>query len=200
MQKFINSLMIMLCLLCGLVTCLPLLGELHQASLPQLMEESGLHLRTAEDFTFVSAKENDVMPFEAAVKHQSERLEIRYIIRPLSRITIDYEDPHNAAPEPNHLFPMLFEAMTNALSGSGNTPNNSYSPEDAKQMFNADWAAASVFDVNPDFSTHYSQGLMIAIHKDNQADAYSVFLFNDYPEVKHLIDSNLTNLSFNPPQ
>lgn len=180
--------------------CLACLAAPSYAAQPDdfhaLLNESGLVLTHAQDFTSVAPQDNPVMPFEQALRHPSGKLEIRYLIRPLSRISIDYEDPHNAAPEPNHLFPMLFEAITNALSHGGYTPNNEYSQSDARSLFNADWAAASVFDLNPNFSAEFKQGLMIAIHKDNQADAYSVFLFNDYPEAKALIKQHLGNLSF----
>lgn len=141
---------------------------------------------------------NPVLHYERALRHDLGGLEIRYIIRPLGRLSIDYNDPHNAAPEPNHLFPLLFESLTTALSSSGNTPNNEYPQSQARGLFNADWAAASVFDVNPDFSSTYSQALMIAIHKDNQADAYSVFLYNEYSQVKEILQAALASLMFKP--
>ena len=139
-----------------------------------------------------------MLPYEYALRHDSGGLEIRYIIRPLGRISIDYNDPHNAAPEPNHLFPLLFESLINELSSGGNTPNKEYPQAQARELFNAGWAAAAVFDVNPEFSNDYSQALLIGIHKDNQADAYSLFLYNEYPQVKEIIQGALSTLSFAP--
>lgn len=162
----------------------------------QLMEESGLELTPPPGFTHIKPVANPVLPYEHALRHVSGRLEIRYIIRPLGRISIDYNDPHNAAPEPNHLFPLLFESLINALSSGGNTPNTEYPPSQAHELFNAGWAAAAVFDVNPDFSDSYTQALLIGMHKDGQADAYTLFLYNEYSQVKEFIQGALSSLSF----
>lgn len=80
----------------------------------------------------------------------------------MSWVTLDYEDPHNPAPD----------------------------------LFNADWAAAAVFDVNEEFSYRFDQGLLIAMHKTGKADAYVVFLFDDYAEVKSSIKENMVALRF----
>ena len=142
---------------------------------------------------------NPVLHYERALRHRSGELEMRLVIRPLGRISIDYNDPHNASPEPNHLFPLLFESLISELSRrGGNTHNSEYPQPQAKKLFNAGWASAAVFDVNPDFSDSYSQALLVGIHKDNQADAYTVFLYNNSSEAKALIQSALSTLSFAP--
>lgn len=95
-------------------------------------------------------------------------------------ITLSYFDYQ---PKPIPLAPDNPQYLTNhaliaGLSSGGNIPNSEYPQSQARELFNADWAAASVFDLNPEFSDTYSQALMIAVHKDNQADAYTVFLCN----------------------
>lgn len=165
----------------------------------KLIDESAMRFSPPADFSDVNPKKNSVLHYERAISHRSGELEMRFIIRPLGRISIDYEDPHNAAPEPNHLFPLLFESMINELSRRGaDTHNTEYPQAQAKSLFNADWASAAVFDVNPEFTESYSQALLIAIHKDNQADAYTVFLYNESSEAKALIQSALATLSFAP--
>ena len=170
------------------------LGELFR----QLIEESGMQLSVPPGFADIAPVANPVLHYERALRHTSGELEIRYIIRPLGRLAIDYNDPHNAAPEPNHLFPLLFASLTSELSSGGNTPNREYPQSQANELFHAGWAAAAVFDVNPEFSATYSQALMIGMHKDNLADAYSVFLYNDYDQVKETIRAALSSLSFAP--
>jgi len=164
----------------------------------KLIEESSLSFMTPRGFADITPEDNPVLSYERALRHDSGKVEIRYIIRPLGRLTIDYSDPHNAAPEPNHLFPLLFESLTNELSSGGNTPNKAYPESQARELFNADWAAAAVFDVNPDFSDAYSQALLIAIHKNGQEDAYTVFLYDDYSKTKDIIQDALSTLSFVP--
>ena len=84
------------------------------------------------------------------------------------------------------------------LSSGGHTPRSEFPQSQARELFNANWAAASVFDVNPDFSENYTQALLIGIHRDSQADAYTVFLYNEYSRVKEIIKGALSTLSFMP--
>ena len=149
-----------------------------------------------ESFNKTELVANRVFHYEHALRHDSGQLEIRYIIRPLQRISIDYNDPHNATPEPNHLFPLLFESIVTELSQGSNRPYREYPKPQAQQLFNAGWAAASAFDVNPEFCNKYTQALLIGIHKDKQADADTVFLYNEYEQVKEMIKTSLSSLSF----
>ena len=161
-----------------------------------LLDESALHLTTPSGFISVSPEMNDVLPYEHAHQLSSGELEIRYAIRPLSRVEIDYEDPHNAAPDPNHLFPLMFQTLVSELAANKNSPTREYSLDQASSEFNADWAAAATFDIVESFSSQYSQALILAMHKNHKADAYVIFLFDDYSAVKGEIKRNMRNLRF----
>ena len=102
-----------------------------------------------------------------------------FIIRPLSPITIDYSDPNNAAPRPNHLFSLLFELVTNRLSLDSATPCSTFSDAIAESSFNANRAAAAAFDVNPQFASDFHSGLLIAMHRNELAKP----LINDLSSV-----------------
>jgi len=162
----------------------------------QLLDDASLSLHEPDGFIRKEPEENTVLSYEYALQHQQKKLAVRYAIRPISMVQIDYEDPHNAAPEPNHLFPMLFQTLVSNFSRGGNSPTNEYSTSDAKSKFNADWAAVGVMDVNRDFSTEYDQLLLLALHKNNASDAYVIILFDDYAAVKPEIDSVLGSLKF----
>lgn len=163
-----------------------------------LLEESGLRIEPRPGYVEVPVQASSLLPYEHALRHESGALELRFIVRPLQRITIEYNDPHNAMPEPNHLFPLLFESITNQLAVGSHTPSSVFSETEAQQNFNAHWAAVSVFDIDPDYSGGYRNGLLVALHKNELADAYALFLFNDYRFVKPLIDESLSVLSFAP--
>lgn len=109
---------------------------------------------------------------------------------------MDYEDPHNAAPEPNHIFTMMFTALIGQLSSGGSSPHREYQQQEAQTRFNADWAALSVFDVEPEYSTDFSQAFLLALHKNNLSDAYMVILFNDYSEIKPALEQVMQSLRF----
>lgn len=162
----------------------------------QLLLESGLRIETRQSYRDIPIQSNPVLPYEHAMQHESGALELRFIARPLNRITIEYNDPHNASPEPNHLFPLLFESITNRLSVGSDTPSSTFSESEAQKSFNANWAAASVFDVRPEFAAGYQNGLLIGMHKNEMADAYTLFLYNDHEQAKPLINKAISIMSF----
>ena len=188
----------LLALLLGCSSALAI-GRDLPAEFSDLLEESSLQFATAPGFSALPAGETGGIPYEHAIRHASGALEIRYIVRPLSRIQIEYNDPHNAAPEPNHLFPLLFESLTNQLAvRGGDTPSSTMSEEEAAKNFNADWAAVSVFEIDPDYSADYSNAILVAMHRNDAADAYALLLYNNHKFAKPLIDASLSLMSFAP--
>jgi hypothetical protein len=161
-----------------------------------LLAEAGLDFHLPEEYQAIDVVNNSLFPYEHAIRKKNNSLEIRYSIRPLSRIEINYEDPHNAAPEPNHIFTMMFTALIGQLSSGGNSPHREYKQQEASTKFNADWAALSVFDVEPGYSSDYRQAFLLALHKNNLSDAYMVILFNDYAEVKPVLEQAMQSLRF----
>lgn len=168
------------------------------SSFQGLVGESGMSFSPPEGFHAVDAVANPLFPYEHAVRNQAETLEIRYAIRPLSRLKIDYDDPHGSAPDPNHVFPLMFQSLVTRLSNGTHSPTRVYPPEQADEKFHAHWAAASVFDIHREFSDQFQQALLIAMHKNHMADAYAIFLFDDYALVKDKINGALGALAFLP--
>lgn len=166
------------------------------ASFAALLEEAELDFHRPDGFVDVPAASTPVMDWEHALRSSDGQLEIRLAIRPLKRMQIDYDDPHGAVPDPNHIFPLVFESMASRLAGGGHAPSNPYPPEQAREHFNADWAAAAVFDTTADFATEHSQGLLVAIHRNTVSDAYLVFLFDDYAAVRERLNGVLGTLVF----
>ena len=164
----------------------------------RLLDESGLRLASSQNFIDIPISENPVLPYEHAMRHESGELELRFIIRPLNRIEIEYNDPHNAAPEPNHLFPLLFESLIYRLSANSNYNSRTLSEPEARDKFNAQWAALSIFDIDPEFSSDYKNAILLAMHKNDHADAYTLFLYNDHEQAKILINAALATLAFRP--
>lgn len=175
----------------------PIAADSSRPGFEKLLQEAGLTFMQPESFASIEVTGNALFPFEHAIRRDDNVLQVNYSIRPLSRISIDYEDPHNSAPEPNHIFTMMFTALIGQLSSGGATPHREYSANDAKEKFNADWAALSVFDVEPAYSNEYQQAFLVALHKNNLSDAYLVILFNDYNEIKPHLDSVFSSLRFN---
>ncbi len=157
-----------------------------------LLEEGGLVFQPPTDFK-KKPLHGAFSGFDQRLMHE-DGTELLLLVRPLSRIEINYDDPHSAAPEPNSVYSMVFHAYLGRLSTRSNTPTREYSEEQANALFNADWAAAAIFDLTGPLAEEKKQGLLLAIHKDNKADVYCLFLFDD-PQ-KETIDKGIAALSF----
>jgi len=164
----------------------------------QLLVESGMALAAPDGFAAAEVRPNARFIYDRAYASPDGALEIRYAVRPLGRIRVDYEDPHSAAPDPDHMFPLMFQSIVTRLSDGRHSPTREYPSAQAREKFNADWAAAAVFDMDFGFATKHRQALVIAMHKNALADAYAIFLFDDYEPVKQRINDNLSALRFLP--
>jgi len=145
----------------------PVNGEEGVIPFDRLLEEGGLEFEPPEGFRPVPVEPDYVMPYEARYRSDDGKLEIRYAIRPLGRIEIDYDDPHNAAPAPNDLFNMLFRTLSETLARDHEVLSRTYTPEKAQQEYRAGWVAVGVFDLSPDISDSYREAMLFAIHWRN---------------------------------
>ena len=168
------------------------------ATFEELAAGSGLAYRQPEGFEDAPVIMNSLWSYEHAVQRPAGDIEIRYAVRPIQRMEIAYDDPHSNAPDPNHIFPMMFQTLIDLLSDGRHTPSREYPPDQAQAKFNADWAAAALFDVDPRFTDRHTHALILAMHKNHLADAYSIYLFSDYAAAKPVIDATLDNLKFIP--
>lgn len=162
----------------------------------RLLEEGRLEFTAPGGFQPMPIEADNVMPYEARFRSEDGRLEIRYAIRPLSRMEIDYEDPHNAAPAPNDLFSMLFRALSETLAKNHDVLSREYEADQARQEFRAGWAGVGVFDLAEGISEDYRQAMLIAIHQNDKADAYTLFLTNDLGAEKERIKALRNRLRF----
>lgn len=165
-------------------------------SFQQLLDEGGLEFQPPAGFVPLPVEPDYVLPYEARYRTIDGRLEVRYAIRPLDRIEIDYHDPHNAAPAPNDLFNMLFRALSETLALDHQVMSREYDVDQARRDYRAGWAAVGVFDLAPGVSREYRQGMLFAIHQNDESDAYLFFLTNDLSAEKGRIKAARTSLRF----
>jgi hypothetical protein len=163
-----------------------------------LLDEAELEFSAPAGFVDLPPGRTPALDYERALRSPDGLIEIRIAVRPIKRLRIDYDDPHGAAPDPNHVFPLVFESLAGRLSGGGYAPSRPYPPDQAREKFNADWAAAAVFDTADDFATDHRQGLLLAIHRNGVSDAYLVFLFDDYVAVRERLNEAMKTLVFAP--
>lgn len=167
-----------------------------EVSFDRLLEETGLVLKKSADFEEIRPPSSSLFAFEKAFRHKEVALEVWYAVRPIARVEIKYSDPHSSAPNPDHIFPMIFQAMVGQMATHGHSPSRVYPVDIARALFNADWAAATLFDTDPALGTDYALGLLVAIHGNGKGDGYMLFLFDDGKTAKPPIDRALGLLRF----
>lgn len=118
------------------------------------------------------------------------------MLRPLSRMEIDYDDPHSSAPNPNQVFPLLFESMLNQLSDYSDQTIQAFEQEYALKHFYADWAQAASFSLKDAIGLPHKDALLIALHKDHIADAYLLVSYEAPELAKKTLVSDAPVLRF----
>lgn len=169
-------------------------------SFETLLEESNMVFTLPAGFSETERGSPGRFQAGKRIKSDDGQVQIDYLIRPLGRIRVDYEDPHNSAPHPNDLFDMLFRSIVGSLAQNGVFDSKAYPVDQAQQLFNAGWASVAIFDLQPSVSTRYNQALLVAIHRNDLADAYTLLMTNDLEKNKSTIFSAITSLQFAQPQ
>ncbi|GEM89432.1 hypothetical protein [Oceanithermus desulfurans] len=145
----------------------------------ELLDEAGMVYQLPPGYAPAPVEFNPVLPYQHRVVSDDGQVEIRYVVLPLDRVEIDYDDPHASAPEPDHLFTLLFPGILTEISGWGRYKSREYPEDEALRLFRADWAAVAVLEVTPEYSPERRQALVVALHRNGHADAYQIFLGND---------------------
>lgn len=161
----------------------------------KLLKESSLRYHPPEEL-----QESQGLTQLQCNKHFSKAdnsLDLCIMLRPIARMNIDYEDPHSSAPDPNQIYPLLFESLVNTLSDHQHNVSQSYSPEQAQELFGADWANAAAFNLQAQFKQQGKpNALLVASHKHGYADLYLLFRYGDSAQAKRDIPKYLSIMRF----
>jgi hypothetical protein len=140
---------------------------------------------------------NEQQDYLYALKSPDKKVEVRYYIMPLDSMLAKYNRPREEGEtmiNPNNIHQtMLTVTMLNISMGAlqGSPPDPSIFDSTAVQNeFGADWGATVAIPAGKQFGQDYKFILMVALHKDNLADAYLFYLTNESKEIeKHLMES-----------
>jgi len=139
----------------------------------QLLDQTNMQFSIPPDFAATPIVQNEDVSYDFAVKSKTTGLEIRYRIWP-----IDIEQKN-----PNALFePMLVTMGLNISNGKMIQPH-SYPTESVKKEFGADAGSTGLVPCNSEFGKGYKQCMISVIHKDNVADAYVFYLYNNQNDI-----------------
>ena len=157
-----------------------------------LLNESQVVITIPDGFAQIA----DYAFCDQAYESLTQGMVICVMLRPLSRMQIDYDDPHSSAPNPNQVFPLLFESMLNQLSDYSNQTIQAFELEYAAQHFFADWAQAASFSLKKTMGFPHQDALLIALHKDHVADAYLLVSYNEPQRAKEVFAERSPILRF----
>jgi hypothetical protein len=169
-----------------------------QPDFQALLSEAGARFTAPDGYRDAAVPGIEGFRFDKSFRDPQGGLQVAYAVRPLSRMKIDYNDPHSSAPNPNHIFPLVFGALGGQLSAGGHAPVREFPAGAAKKRFNADWASATTFDLEPQLSGDFRYGFLLAMHRNNKGDIYALFMYSDPATAKQRIGRLLANLSFDP--
>jgi len=161
----------------------------------RILEEAGMSFTLPQGYREAPVIPNPVLVYHHRVENPQKGVEIRYLIAPIGRIEIDYDDPHASAPEPNHIFSLLFPGILTQISIDGRYSEKEYPGLEALRLFGADWAAVGTLTPNPEFAP-YAHCVVVAMHKNDRADAFEFFLANDLETLKKEVIAHQAALRF----
>jgi hypothetical protein len=166
-----------------------------QQAFEKLAQRSKMEFQIPEGFIYADGQSAIGLDYEAVLLADNVDLEVRLSLRALQDAEVDYEDPHSSKPAPEHIYPLLYTAIVQEIATDPHSASGGFG-ENALGEFHADWGQMSVLTPKKAYTESYSSMMFLAIHRRAAADAYMVFLFNDYEAVKAQIQSAMTSLRF----
>lgn len=139
------------------------LSKLNQMSLDIVMP-------TESDYRDVFVIKNSVVRYDFAIKSRQEKLEIRYIFRPL-----DTNDPLISLPD-IHFIKMLTHLATNREEALPMVIHE-VAPSDLKNAFQADWGRFAFFQPKGEFAA-WQHAKLLSLYRAEKGMVYVLFLFN----------------------
>jgi hypothetical protein len=151
-------------------------GQTLPTDFAKVVQANALRFALPPGFSPIPVIENGDVAYDFAVKSATKKLEIRYRIWPLKSSNqpgnVDINSVHQG---------MLLTMALNIYNGKQG-PVQAYPERSVKEEFGADAGATTVISCDSDFGKGYLKCLISVIHKENVADAYVFFLFDD-PQV-----------------
>ena len=176
-MKRLTSLLILI-LITGLCA---FTGDDLPLQLKNKLDRAQMTFNSPAGYTEIPLVTNSQMHYDYAVKLPTKDFEIRYAIRPLDSLFIQFaamKKQGGVAINPNKLYSGLFMATVMNLSGGKLFKINVFDTVAVKKEFNADWGGTCIFPVSGEFGKGYNTCMAIALHKDNLGDAYIFYLSN----------------------
>lgn len=177
----------LLCLLLNAVKAQSDNGTLP-AEFQKKLNEANMSFVKPDGVTEIPVVKTNKINYDYALKLNDRNVEIRYAIRPLSKEVFEaYENRQkkdgDTVLNPNKIHRLLSPMMYSAISG-GKVESKAvliqyFKPETVKRSAGADVGTMSSGPLGSDWAQAYNFGFYVMLHKDNLADAYIYYLFEN---------------------
>ena len=174
-------------------------AQSNNAALPadfqKKLDEASMSFVKPAGVTAVPVIKGDKLNYDYALKMDGKNVEIRYIIRPLPKQMFEMYDNRvkkdgDSVLNPNRIYKIITPLMYSRISGGKLTPKtvsiDYFEPASIKSNAGADVGSMSTGAVGSDWAKGYNFGFHVMLHKDNVADAYIFYLFEDE---KQMVDA-----------
>jgi hypothetical protein len=171
-------------------------------SFSELLVRAHMTFQYPEGLEETKIIENKQMNYEYALKYPKKKFEVRYAIRPLDKLMHDYRKKEKKKGSgdininPNEWYSSMLQATILNISGGQLPEITNFNKQAVKKEFNADWGATCFFEVGKEFGQSYKYCMVVAIHKDNCADAYYFYLSNSKDDFSELMSPAFHSLKF----
>lgn len=152
------------------------------------------------DFKKISSPNSPDFPFDFAVNHQSHKIEIRYNLIPAGNLDRLITDTGIISVAYSKTYAQsFFQAYLFSITDSIPVNITPIGTADVKKEFGADWGAFAVIKPRKSFADGYQNCIIVCIHKNNTAEGFISFLFDDINDVHDLVyGSDFHSLKFKP--
>lgn len=175
---------LILCLL-SVTIVYSLQSQILPKDFQRLLQQASMRYSVPPGFVPTPVIENADVAYDFAVKSTTRKLEIRYRIRPVEK-----QDKQNSYVEPDLMFNGMLMTMCLNISNGELVEPKPFSEESVRSEFGADAGSFCAVRTDSEFGEGYEKCSMSAFHKENVADAYVFFLFDD---VKTLSEALFTD-------
>jgi len=128
---------------------------------------------------------NNDVAYEYAIRDKAGSFEARYVIWPVDTTA---RTMNVFGVNPNTVFSGMLQGMIGDISGGQDDKAVPFESSEARRDFNAHASATALVNVNSGFGKGYSYCRITAIHRDNIADAFIFYLFNDRSELQNIMN------------
>ncbi|HXF90713.1 MAG TPA: hypothetical protein VNJ29_02150 [Candidatus Nitrosotenuis sp.] len=134
-----------------------------------LLQENKMMYSLPSGFVQTPIITNSDVEYDFAIKSKDKKMEIRYKIWPIIRPEQNSNNMSDA---------MLLTMALNISNGKMVTPNQ-FPEQSVKEEFGADKGSTTMVPTDSEFGKGYKMCMINVIHKENVADAYTFYLFDD---------------------